>query len=415
MASVIAPSDPWRIILPDTWPSAPEEMSFSAWQRITTCPRQWALLNARYSHVGTATGYPEFTAFPALRGWVIHRVLSAITDALIDAGCGGIADAQAIVVLRNLGGFTSVIAKEIDVVMSRMADNFRMQAHAAAFKVKFTGETPAIRERVQLLLSQLCWTPADPREARPRKTPADKNSGGAGPGVYRELALRAAALRWRGIADLVEVTSSHVTITEFKTGAQTVQHAEQLQTYAVLWRLDERLNPAGRPVDRLVLSYPGKTLAVSPPDSPLIETLEAQLLAKADEARAACAHNPPAAKLGRDTCPFCPVRQLCEEYWDAGATVAGGSPLDQVGDCELLITGANGNRSWRARLLRIAGSGTPALQQNCVLYANDTITGAPLAAGGHYRVLNCRLQTEDTGTEMAIAVGLTSSSEVFQC
>jgi hypothetical protein len=214
---------------------------------------------------------------------------------------------------------------------------------------------------------------------------------------------------------LVEVTSSHVTITEFKTAVHSEHHAEQLQTYAVLWRLDERLNPAGRPVDRLVLSYPGKTLTVSPPDAPLTESLETQLLAKADEARAACTHNSPAAKLGKDTCPFCPVRQLCEEYWDAGATVPGGSAQDQVTDCELLITGANGNRSWRARLLRIAGSGTPALQQNCVLYENDTVTGAPLAAGGHYRVLNCRLQTEDAGTEMAIAAGLTSSSEVFRC
>jgi hypothetical protein len=325
------------------------------------------------------------------------------------------ADPQAVVVLRGLGGFTSVIGRGIDAVMSSAAGNFRMQAHAAEFHLKFTRELPAIRERLQLLLAQVRWTPTVPREPGPKHGAAHQTGIGLGPGIYSELPLRAKTLGWRGVADLVEVTPSEITITEFKTAPYNEQHLQQLRTYAVLWRFDERLNPAGRVADRLVLSYPEKTISVATPDHDSIRTIETLLAERAREARAACGQAPPRAKREENTCPFCPVRHLCEEYWAPDNTISLTS--GNYTDCELSVTAVTSPWSWQARLLRTPGKTALVVPKKCVLYTqhHSSIVDPPIAVGARYRVLNCRLEIENDGGAMAVSVALTSGSEVFEC
>jgi PD-(D/E)XK nuclease superfamily len=412
MVGPIASHDEWRIAPPDDWPSAPEEMSFSTWLRIAACPRQWALSNARYAHLSATYGYPECANFAALRGWVVHRALSEVTGALVANGCGGISDARAITVLRELGGFTAVITRAIDAAMARTTGNFRMQAQAASVNLKFIRELPILREKLQLLLSQVRW--ASIRQKNLNSRPAAVQKNGLGPGVYHEMPLRARTLGWRGIADLVEVSNTHVTITEFKTGSHKEDHNHQLHTYSVLWRLDEQINPSGRVADRLQLSYPGKTISVSPLNFDEVQVLEAELFAKAARARADCTQSPPKANLGHNTCPLCPVRQLCDEYWSSGAIVAADSSDDHYIDCELTITAARSAWSWDTTLQRVPGRKDLVLPQNCVLYARhrEAVSGAPILIGGAYRLLNCRFETGDDNSQTSF-VEITHASEVF--
>jgi len=64
-------------------------------------------------------------------------------------------------------------------------------------------------------------------------------------GAHPEVELRAKSIGWKGKADLLVVGDDACEITDFKTGAADEAHKFQVRVYAVLWRLDDQLNPSG--------------------------------------------------------------------------------------------------------------------------------------------------------------------------
>ena len=149
--------------------------------------------------------------------------------------------------------------------------------------------------------------------------------------------------------------------TDFKTGAFDEAHKFQVRVYAVLWRLDDELNPSGRVVDRLVLAYDDKDVDVPPPSALEIDELGRELIARRQTCETALAARPPAARPGAETCRYCGVRQLCDAYW-AGTTQAV-SDDRRFGDVELKIIGRHGPTSWDAVVVRARDlpANTPAL------------------------------------------------------
>ena len=63
----------------------------------------------RYPDLWDGRGYPRVPAFAALFGDVVHGALDTIVRALVAAGCESAQSAEAVTVLRQLGGYTAVI------------------------------------------------------------------------------------------------------------------------------------------------------------------------------------------------------------------------------------------------------------------------------------------------------------------
>jgi hypothetical protein len=393
-------------------------MSFSLLRRMESCPRQWALLHAEYPGLKAEKGYPEASSFGALRGRVVHRALSQICKELVAAGCAGVLDGRAVAVLKAMGGYTAVIERAIEAVLSETASNFRMSAHATSLQLQFIRELPALRERLQLLLSRLRVTPRTQRAGSAgRQIPSGPVASGLGEGVYSELFLRSTELAWSGIADLVEVGQEHIQITEFKTSEYSDEHRAQLCAYAVIWWRDERLNPSHRVANRLVLSYPQKMISVAPFTSAELSQYECELVERTRTARLECAQTSPPAKPNGSVCPDCQVRHLCPEYWSTPGLGMDQQPSHaQSEDCEIVTAGASGQWSWAATILRAPRSNLP-LPQRCTLYVRgyDQPAGARLTERARYRVLNCRLSaSEDSEATTAFLLELTPYSEVFK-
>lgn len=116
---------------------------------------------------------------------------------------------------------------------------------------------------------------------------------------------------WEARPDLVETAGDRVTITDFKTGAaaeEPAMHAEQLLTYAALWRA----GPGGHTFTLRVVTPGGVAWVHNPTDGDLEE--HTWSLARRGEAarragQAATASPHPAR------CGPCPVRARCPTFW----------------------------------------------------------------------------------------------------
>jgi hypothetical protein len=342
----------WRVLTPTAWPGPPAEMSVSTHGDIDECPRRWSLSAAEYPHLWAGRGYPPKLQVAALAGSVVHLALEIITKQLTRTGVHSLTDPSAPQVLRDLGGYTRVVENCVDRVLERYVDNPRAIGLMEHAQRTLRGQVPTLRARVQSMLSRLrlpkgtcsvLATPTPNTEARPLRLPLAN-------GTYPEVELRAKSIRWKGKVDLLVVGDDACQITDFKTGAADDAHKFQLRVYALLWRLDDELNPSARVVDRLVLAYENQDIEVVPPNAQELDDLGRDLVARRAASEAALAARPPAARPNEQACRHCGVRQLCDAYW-AGTTQAV-SDGGRFADIELKITSRHGPTSWDAVVVR---------------------------------------------------------------
>lgn len=319
---------------------------------IEECPRRWALSAAEYPELWSGRGYPPKLQVAALAGSIVHSALEIITRQLTRAGVPSMGDPSAPQVLRELGGYTQVVEECVERLLKRYVDNPRAGALMEHAQRTLRGQMPALRARVQSMLSRLRL----PKGAPFPTAPSSPKSNGPRPrlplsnGTYPEVEVRAKSIGWKGKLDLLVLDDDACEITDFKTGAADEAHKVQVRAYAVMWWLDDELNPSERLVDRLVLAYETQDVDVAPPSASEIDDLSRELRARRQAAEAALAARPPSARPSIESCRYCGVRQLCDAYW-ANATQTA-SDDGRFGDVELKITGRHGPTSWDAVVVR---------------------------------------------------------------
>ena len=398
----------WTVVLPTKWPDPPPEMSVSVHAEIDECPRRWALSAAEYKGIWSGRGYPPKLQLASLAGSVVHLALEIITKEITRAGVPSLDHPLATQVLRDLGGYTRVVEGCLDRILKRFADNPRALPLFEHAQRTLRGQVPALRGRVQSMLSRVRVQ----RGARPASSAGKKASefgrSALANGTYAELELRAKRIGWKGKVDLLAVADDACAITDFKTGTPDEAHGFQVRVYATLWRLDDELNPSGRLIDRLILSYEKHDIEVPPPSVEEIDDLRNELLARRVACEAALSEPTPAARPSPKACRFCGVRQLCDAYW-AGATQVV-SDDGRFGDIELTLTGRHGPTSWAATVLRARylPAKTPALLR--FRQSDEFKTGARI------RVLDGALarDPEDENAPVIITLGLLSEAYIVE-
>lgn len=383
------------------WPKPPEVWSYSSLQDATECPRRWSLSRGSYPSVWNQPGYPKRPVLSALVGDVVHHVLETVLRAFHARGCQSRTDGAAVAVLRELGGYTKLVETAIDEQIRPLEQNPRMADHLESLRVSLNRRVPEIRARIQNVITRIPLAASEPSPARRGQV------GGRTPllaGSHPEVELRAPSLRFVGRADLLAIRSDGVVITDYKTGEPDPHHAEQLRTYALLWRTDAELNPANLPVTGLVIAYTGHHDVVDPPSASDLDHLTAHIQARIEQAEAELRMRPPPAKPAPAMCRHCRVRHLCEDYWaqlrpNAGA--AGPSEDINYADYEGHIVRQNGPKSW---LLRLELSDAEVLLR--------TPTESPgFRVGDHIRILDVATGFDDD-TQRPVST-IMRGSEVF--
>lgn len=398
----------WRVVTPTTWPKTPAEMSVSTHAEIAECPRRWALSAAEYPDIWGGRGYPPKLQVAALAGSVVHLAIEIITKQLARSGVLSLNDPSAPQVLKDLGGYTRVVEDCVVRILNRFSCNPRALPLMEYAQRTLRGQVPTLRARVQSMLSRLRLpkgAPPTPVDSTPKAAATPMRSP-LGNGTYPEVEVRARSIGWKGKVDLLVLGDDACEISDFKTGSADEAHKFQVRVYAVLWRLDDVLNPSGRVVDRLVLVYENHNVEVVPPNAQEVDDLGRDLDARRRASEAALAARPPEARPDVETCRYCSVRQLCDAYWTRPTQAV--SDDGRFGDIELKIIGRHGPTSWDAvvTVARNLPAKTPALLR--LQYPDEFKPGARV------RVLDGALARDPEDDAAPAVVTLSAISEAYR-
>lgn len=326
-----------------TWPDPPAWWSFSSLSEVEACPRRWSLSHANYPEVWDRPGYPEYTYVGTVVGHVIHGSLEIIIGELVRAGCTTVDDASAVNVLRSVGGYTQLLRDQIEAQLSRLADNPRCAARLDHLQRGLLTRLPEMRQSVQALVAR-----SEFKASGSGGAVAKAGSTADGPlvdGTYTEVEVRSNDLSFSGRIDLLTISGQDVHIQDYKSGEPSTEHEEQLRTYATLWARRSDPGLGGPLATRLTLSYVAHDVEVEPPKPDDVDRLAGELRARIEDAAAQLTATEPDARPTADTCRFCSVRHLCEDYWrTADRPLTAG-----VADLEIEVITRNGPRSWFVR------------------------------------------------------------------
>jgi hypothetical protein len=391
---------------PVQWAPVPDWCSFWWLIEVETCPRRVALRHANYPDVWGKTGYPPKPQVHTIVGQIVHATVGKIVTVLRERGAGSVREPGAISILRELGGFSTIISRVVSDVFDRIADNPRLHS-TDRLHCEVLRRLPLMREKVQALLSRVVW-PSSPGGRT--ETPGDTRQA-LGLGPHFEILLKSSILRWKGVADLIDIHPSQVAIVDFKTGEPSPYHAEQIRTYALLWARDCDANPLGAPATDLVLSYPTGNVAISAPNEAELRTLESELLARTASAKTAMLATQPPAQIAPDNCNQCDVKHLCSDYWiPRSRKVLAPESRVEFDDVELLIEERLGEQSWRCK---------------CLLATHIPINSSVLLRVGHDNAtLDCGLETNSIfrvvgalvsrAEQASLTISVVGSSELFR-
>ena len=377
-----------------TWPTPPTWWSFSSLSEVEACPRRWSLSRASYPGVWDRPGYPEYVYAGTVVGHVIHGSLEIIVGELVRAGCTTVADASAVDVLRSVGGYTQLLRDQVEVHLSRLADNPRCSARLDQLRRDLFTRLPEMRQSVQALVAR--------SEFETNTSVAASSGSPAGArladGTYPEFEIRPDELSFSGRIDLLAVSGREVHITDYKSGSPSAEHEDQLRTYATLWARRFDLDPDRPLATRLTISYVTQDVDVEAPGPEEIDQLASELVNRASAARAELAAAKPAAKPSTDTCVFCSVRHLCEDYW----RVADQSLKPGAADLEVEILARNGPLSWLVR--------TNSAVEGILRTSEDD----DLTSGQKRRLLGAFIGPTEDGEPLTISLGQNSETYILR-
>jgi len=203
-------------------------MTYSTFQNLRSCPRRWALMNARYpAALWEKPGYPLRPGLAALSGVVQHAVIEKVVGGLGRAGVTDLRSSEAVAVLRQLGGFSALLTGALERELEKWQDNPRASPVLDVLRAKMRDHLPVMRGRVQMHLARMPALPAPPQIQRGPALPsgqapaAGRSGAGLRPGVYAEKWLTDPRMDWKGKVDLLHVEPHGATIVDFVNGMLT--------------------------------------------------------------------------------------------------------------------------------------------------------------------------------------------------
>jgi RecB family exonuclease len=380
---------------------------------IETCPLRWALSRAMYPKIWSRNGYPDRLYTGTVVGQVVHQALERITNELgAQAGAGQ--KPSVVGVMRALGGYSVIIARESERVAESALANPRVANGYRDLGEELNQRLPAMRLQLQMFVRNGLCTSNDLTLVSRSKIAGKDSKRGVLPGLNAEVDLRDAGGVWRGTADLIHVQEGGVEIVDFKTGVAKEEHELQLRLYARLFVEDRSANPTGLPVTRLTLIYRQGEVDVQVPVDAEMRALARDVDARAAVAQKEVSVMPPMARPSPEACGFCPVRQLCPEYWTpSGQALAGASTVrDGQVDAELRLHERTAHTTWKASTI-CCGSLVPGAHVLVRCPRENASLSSVLGEMVRGRILSAQLMPPTEESEDLPVLGLTKATEAF--
>lgn len=303
---------------PDAPPHLPDHWSFSALTEWRSCPKRWWLHRAHYPNAPTP--YPQVPSGAALKGRIIHHALEKFTEHIVLAARNGWVDyskLRAAFPVRHV--MREYVASDLKTELSA---NPRIDAGRLLAHVSLDDCVNAFKEAAESSLRRLISGRLSPSPEAPK----------SGPVMGAELWLETEDPRLCGRLDLVLGSAVY----DFKTGDPDPNHSDQLQFYSLLLWLETGTLPSSL---TLVYTKRGEVKDVEVPTPPFLASLRSRYAEEIARIKDTYHQGNPPARPEVEACRYCPVRHLCDEYWNSKATQSlrlGAHVLDELHSNETL-------------------------------------------------------------------------------
>jgi PD-(D/E)XK nuclease superfamily len=134
-------------------------------------------------------------------------------------------------------------------------------------------------------------------------------------------------------------------ITDLKSGSVSEEHSEQLAVYSMLWLEDSGRNPTRLPVLDLQVVYSSGAVRITVLDDDQLKSFRKDLIASSELIRSALNSSDVPANPSRENCRHCPVKLLCQPYWQSLPTLGSDGPLSCS---QVTLLESRGERAWLA-------------------------------------------------------------------
>ena len=227
----------WSVRSPTAKSVAPEWMSFHFLREAEICPRAAMLKTSSYPGLWEGRGYPPKPSAAAVAGLVVHASVEVIVKKFIEAGVISVTDSNAMICLRELGGYSSIISRVLDSYFQKQAANPRFNRSRDALLKSAKLQIPCLRESIQQTLASRAWVLPATTDGTAKATgvAASKIRFPLRIGTHFEVELIDKDIKWKGRADLVTLTNESCGFVDWKTGQPSDDHHSQMQIYAILW------------------------------------------------------------------------------------------------------------------------------------------------------------------------------------
>jgi CRISPR/Cas system-associated exonuclease Cas4 (RecB family) len=339
----------WRVTEPTDQARAPEWMSFHVFKEAQRCPLSIALQRSSYRQLWSSPGYPTRPTAAAISGIIVHEAAEFLLKQFALAGVTTLMQPQAMKVLKELGGFTKVVEKFLADFLARENENPRFEQFRDDLVRTLRLKLPQMRATLQAILVSHVWAPVNSESANSRemtsklgrKKPTQRASLGSG--TFVEIDLQDALAKWRGRVDILDVDESGCAITDLKSGVASDEHKEQLIVYAMLWNEDLDRNPAHLPIKSLQIVYGSGTIGIEVPNTSQMQKFRKYLIDSSELVRSALNASSVSANPSKENCRHCPVKLLCQPYWQSLPSVSSDDPLSNN---QVTLIEARGDRAW---------------------------------------------------------------------
>ena len=295
---------------PTAWAGPPPVYSYSSLAQIGKCRRQWQLRRSRF---GEREGFPSRPNPAAAEGDIVHRTLDLLHRELAVAGLPAIGTEG----FRRVVSRVDLRARVEELVREHHEEALASHPRSLGVGRLRRGSQELVNKVVRLLRDSYVGSEGGKESTSSRDSRVDPDSVALSEalrhqGVLSELELTHRDMAFKGIVDLVYLDDGSVVVADFKSGTPRPEHEKQVLFYALLW-----WRSSGDCPSRIEVRYLGDSWHRAVDEDALSrgEKLLSEEIASAEKALSKA---PAAAQLG-DHCRFCPVRQFCADYWEAGS------------------------------------------------------------------------------------------------
>lgn len=341
----------WNVTEASERAHAPEWMSFHVYKEAQRCPLAVSLQRSHYRQLWDGVGYPTRPSASAVSGIIVHEAAETILKEFARTGVSSLMDPDAMSVLRGLGGFTKVLEGALDVFFTSQSGNPRFEQFRDDLSRTLHLKLPQLRGTLQALLAGNVWN------LSVSKSKANQSSQSStaqkrtlrrlpvGTGTFVEVDLEDAVSKWRGRVDLMNISEDGCSITDLKSGSVSEEHSEQLAVYSMLWLEDSGRNPTRLPVLDLQVVYSSGAVRITVLDDDQLKSFRKDLIASSELIRSDLNSSDVPANPSRENCRHCPVKLLCQPYWQSLPTLGPDGPLSCS---QVTLLESRGERAWLA-------------------------------------------------------------------